>query len=138
MSEQKTIIVKPDQGRRYSMGRISAIFKADGDETDSRYSISEWWLEPHTSGPGKQANPDDHLFYIIEGSLHLEVNGEWYQAERGTYALIPSGAYHDFENREDVRCGFMRLNVPGGLETKMPGMVEHLRSAPRNINHLGS
>jgi hypothetical protein len=26
------------------MGRISAVFKADGDETDKRYSVSEWWL----------------------------------------------------------------------------------------------
>ena len=30
------------------MGRISAVFKADDAETESRYSISEWWLEPRT------------------------------------------------------------------------------------------
>jgi ferritin len=30
------------------MGRISAVFKADGAETGQLYSISEWWLDPHT------------------------------------------------------------------------------------------
>ena len=34
------------------MGRIDAVFKADGAETSAGYSISEWWLEPHTAGPG--------------------------------------------------------------------------------------
>jgi hypothetical protein len=36
------------------MGRISAVFKADGAETGQLYSISEWWLDPHTKGPGTE------------------------------------------------------------------------------------
>ena len=41
------------------MGRISSVFKADGEETAKGYSISEWWLEPHTKGPGAHAHPED-------------------------------------------------------------------------------
>ncbi len=41
------------------MGRISAIFKADGDETKSSYSIFEWWFEPHTKGPGAHAHDEE-------------------------------------------------------------------------------
>lgn len=130
LSKQKTLIVTTDQGRHYSMGRMSAIFKADCAETESRYSISEWWLEPNTSGPGTHAHPEDHVYYVIEGSLNLLVNGEWYLAERGTYALIPGGALHTFENRGNVRCGFMSLNVPGGFELKMPDIVQYLSEHP--------
>jgi hypothetical protein len=39
------------------MGRIAAIFKADESESESRYSISEWWLESHTQGPGVHSHP---------------------------------------------------------------------------------
>ena len=28
------------------------MFKADGDETAQAYSISEWWLDANTKGPG--------------------------------------------------------------------------------------
>jgi len=42
------IFLPPGEGRTYPMGRISAVFKADGDETQRAYSISEWWLEPHS------------------------------------------------------------------------------------------
>ena len=56
---RKAVILAPGAGRAYPMGRIAAIFKADGAETESRYSVSEWWLEPHTQGPGAHAHPED-------------------------------------------------------------------------------
>ena len=63
------IFLPPGQGRSYPMGRISAVFKADGGETQNAYSISEWWLEPHTAGPGAHAHPEDDVFYVIEGTM---------------------------------------------------------------------
>jgi mannose-6-phosphate isomerase-like protein (cupin superfamily) len=130
LSTSKALVIAPDQGRRYSMGRMSAIFKADCAETDSRYSISEWWLEPNTRGPGTHAHPEDHIYYVIEGNLDLFVNGEWCLAERGAYAIIPGGTPHDFENRGSVRCGFMSLNIPGGFELKLPGIVQYFSENP--------
>lgn len=65
--KRKPLIVRPDQGRKYEMGRMRAVFFADGKETASRYSISEWWLEPRTRGPGAHAHADDHIFYPING-----------------------------------------------------------------------
>src|SRR5436309_412231 len=65
---RKPIVVRPEQGRVYAMGRMRAIFKADRDETAGRYSISEWWLEPRTRGPEVHAHPEDHVFYVIAGT----------------------------------------------------------------------
>jgi len=53
------------------MGRIAAVFKADGAETSDRYSISEWWLEPDTQGPGARSHPEDDVFYVVEGTMSL-------------------------------------------------------------------
>ncbi|HET6954916.1 MAG TPA: hypothetical protein VFI47_31430, partial [Acidimicrobiales bacterium] len=46
--------------------RLSAVFKADGPETAGRYSISEWWLDPHTRGPGAHSHPEDDVFFVLE------------------------------------------------------------------------
>ena len=54
---RKAIVLAPGQGRAYPMGRISAVFKADEEETQSRYSVSEWWLEPRTQGPELTRTP---------------------------------------------------------------------------------
>ena len=119
---RQPLIVPADQGRAYEMGRMRAVFKADGEETAGRYSISEWWLEPRTRGPGTHAHSDDHIFYVIAGALSLEVDGRWSRLEQGGYAILPGGTPHSFENRETDRCGFISLNAPGGFEAKMPGI----------------
>jgi quercetin dioxygenase-like cupin family protein len=109
---------------------MRAIFLADGEETDARYSISEWWLEPRTRGPGTHAHSDDHIFYVLAGTVSLLIDGEWTDATRGSYALIPGGVPHDFENRGSEECGFISINAPGGFERSMPGIVRWFADHP--------
>lgn len=121
--DRKPIVVLPSQGRKYDMGRMRAVFFADSKETQDRYSISEWWLEPQTPGPGAHAHAADHIFYVITGTLSLEIDGERMDAPRGSYAVIPGGTRHDFSNHGDQECGFISINVPAGFEADMPGIV---------------
>jgi len=127
---RKPIVLAPGDGRAYPMGRISAIFKADEAETDSRYSVSEWWLEPRTQGPGAHSHADDDLFYVIEGVMSLRVGDEWRDCPRGTFVLVPGGVMHDFENRGDVRAGILNFKTPGSFEPEMPAIVEWFRANP--------
>ena len=64
-----TIVVPPEQGRVYAMGRMRAIFKADPDESAGRYSVSEWGLEARTRGSEVHAHPEGHVFNVIVGNL---------------------------------------------------------------------
>ena len=76
------VVLDPGAGRAYDMGRIQAVFKADGSETDGAYSISEWWLEPNTSGPGAHAHPEDDVFYVLEGTMSVLIGDRWIDASR--------------------------------------------------------
>ena len=107
--ERKPILLSPGEGRSYPMGRISAIFKADHEETGRAYSISEWWLEPHTQGPGAHTHPEDDVFFVIEGTMSFLVGDQWIDAPKGSFVLAPGGLRHDFENRSDARSGFLNL-----------------------------
>jgi mannose-6-phosphate isomerase-like protein (cupin superfamily) len=112
------------------MGRIAAVFKADETETDSRYSISEWWLEPHTKGPGAHSHDEDDIFYVIEGTMSVLVDEQWLDAERGSFVLIPGGVTHDFENRGEVRAGVLNFSVPGPFEPHMPDIAAWFKDNP--------
>lgn len=127
---RQPMILAPGEGRAYPMGRISAVFKADEAETASRYSISEWWLEPHTQGPGPHSHPEDDVFYVIEGTMSLFVGGEWTHAPRGSFVLVPGGVTHDFENRSEVRAGVLNVSVPGPFEPAMPGIAQWFAEHP--------
>ncbi len=109
------------------MGRIRAVFKADGDETAGQYSVSEWWLEPRTLGPTSHEHEDDHVYYVITGVLSVRFNdGEWLQAAQGSYILIPSGTPHAFENQGTQSTAFISFNSPGGFEAKMQNIAPWL------------
>lgn len=110
------------------MGPLSAVFKADGCETGAQYSISEWWLEPHTKGPGTHQHSEDDVFYVLEGTMHVRVADEWFEAERGSFVLVPGNTPHDFENRSDQRAGMLNVSAPGDFEQQMPGIAQWFRN----------
>ncbi len=126
---RKPIVIAPEQGRVYAMGQMRAIFKADSDESAGRYSVSEWWLEPRTRGPGVHEHPEDHVFYVIAGTLSVRVNDAWSHVSKGGYVVIPGGTPHDFENQGSVPSGFIVFNSPGGFEAKMTNIAPALASA---------
>ena len=130
MSERKGVFLLPGRGRGYSMGTMSAVYKADGEETDSRYEVSEWWLEPHSQGPGAHAHPEDDIFYVIEGTMTFLMGEEWKEAPPGTFVLVPGGMTHNFENRSDARAGILNFGVPGGFEKGMQRIVEWFEANP--------
>src|SRR5262245_28701423 len=106
------VFLPAGEGRSYPMGRIAAVFKADGAETAGRYSISEWWLEPHTQGPGAHSHSEDDVFYVIEGTMSFLVDSAWRDAPTGYFVLVPAGVRHDFENRSDARAGVLNFSIP--------------------------
>jgi mannose-6-phosphate isomerase-like protein (cupin superfamily) len=127
---REAIVLAAGHGRAYPMGRISALFKADGAETGARYSISEWWLEPHTQGPGPHAHAEDDIFYVIEGTMSMRIGERWVDAAKGAFVLVPGGITHDFENRGETRAGVLNLSIPGGFETDMPQIAEWFAQHP--------
>jgi quercetin dioxygenase-like cupin family protein len=129
-TQRHPVILGPGEGRSYDMGRIQAVFKADGTETSDGYSISEWWLEPHTTGPGAHRHPEDDVFYVLDGTMTLLVDQEWVEAPRGSFVLVPGGTLHDFQNRSDRRAGVLNFSYPGGFEPHMGGIVDWFRQHP--------
>jgi mannose-6-phosphate isomerase-like protein (cupin superfamily) len=128
--KRQPIILAPGVGRSYPMGRISSVFKADREETASRYSISEWWLEANTKGPGPHSHDDDDVFYVLEGTMSVLVEERWVDAAKGSFVLVPGGVVHDFENRTARRAGVLNISAPGGFEEKMPMIAQWFADHP--------
>lgn len=127
---RKAVVLAPGEGRAYPMGRIGAVFKADGTETQGRYSISEWSLAPHTQGPGPHSHDEDDVFYVIEGTMSVLVGEDWTHASKGAFVLIPGGVMHDFENRTDEPATLLNFSVPGNFEPAMPDIAAWFAENP--------
>ncbi len=122
-SHNEPLILTAGQGRVYHLGPMTAVFKADENETDEQYSISEWWLEPNAEGPGAHEHDDqDQVFYVIEGTVSMLIGDKWTDAGKGSFIRIPRNTIHSFANRTNEKAGFLNFNIPGGFEKDMPSM----------------
>jgi len=128
--ERKGIFLPPGGGRSYPMGRICSRLLADGAETDEKYSISEWWLEANTKGPGAHSHDEDDVFYVLEGTMSILLGDRWVDAPRGSFVLVPGRVTHDFENRGATRAGVLNVSVPGDFESEMPGIAQWFAEHP--------
>src|SRR5690606_22450330 len=100
------LLLKAGEGRTYRCGTMTDVFKADEQETEATYIISEWWLEPRSAGPGPhQHEENDEVFYGLEGTTSIRVGEEWVDVGPGTFLRIPARTIHDFANRTDARSG---------------------------------
>ena len=124
-SDQAPIYLPPGEGRFYDMGSMQAIFKADEDETRQRFSISEWWLEPHSSGPGIHSHEiNQDIFYVLEGTASIFIADKWVSASKGSFIMVPENIKHDFRNDTDKKIGLLNFFIPGGFEHNMAGIVK--------------
>ena len=128
--KRQPVVLGPAEGRTYAMGRVSAVFKADGPETESRYSISEWRLEPHTQGPGAHSHPEDDIFFVNLGTMSVLLGSEWTHVHQGSFVLVPGGTVHDFENRTEAPAVVLNLSIPGAFEPHMPEIVQWFAANP--------
>jgi len=118
------------------MGRVSAVFKADGAESAHGYSISEWWVDAHTKGPGPHSHPADDVFYVLAGTMSVMVGDEWIEASAGSFVLVPGDVIHCFENRGSERAGMLNISAPGTFEDRMPGIAQWFRERSPDDSHV--
>lgn len=120
-----SLILPEGGGRVYQCGTMTAIFKADENETNEKYSVSEWWLEPNSDGPGAHSHAvNDEVFYVLEGTTSFLVGDKWIDADKGTFLRIPAKTMHDFKNNTAKRTGVLNFFTPGGFERNMPSIVQ--------------
>lgn len=125
------IALPPGGGRRYEMGKLTALFKADEAETGAAYSVSEWILQPGQEGVGAHSHAaNDEVFIVLEGTPELRVGDSWQSYETGAFLRIPAGVTHDFRNPTGRVARLLNFYIPGGFEREMPGIVAWFAKNP--------
>ena len=66
------------------------------------------------------------IFYVLEGELAIELEGEWRVLGPGSFALVPPGVVHTFANRGSVPARVLNIQQPAGLEQYLKEAVKRM------------
>jgi quercetin dioxygenase-like cupin family protein len=100
------------EGEPIEIGESSAVLKAEGSDVDGFFSLAERTLAPGFRGLAVQR---DHTlvdgFYVLEGTLSLQVDDEQVEAGPGAFGLVwPGNA--TFANRSAEVVRVLNLIAP--------------------------
>jgi len=100
--------------------------------TGGAYALVELIEQPPYRTPAHVHPQLDESFYVLEGTLALEMGGRTHELPAGSYVHIPRGTVHAQGSADDRPVGLLTRLSPGGFEQFFLDRVELARSIGRD------
>lgn len=92
------------------------VIRLRGADTNGAYSMLEYTVAPNTSGPPPHRHAFAEYFYLLDGELTFDADGEVVHARAGESVFVPGGAVHTFANPNSRPATFQVILSPPGFE----------------------
>ena len=97
-----TLIRSRDEGQATWFFNALMTTKASMSETAGAYSLTEHLVTAASNPPMHVQIDEDEAFYILDGEIEFEVDGQGALATPGTFAFVARGAAHTFRVLTDT------------------------------------
>jgi quercetin dioxygenase-like cupin family protein len=103
-------VVGADEGGTLADGKRTIQIKVARPEL----CVFEFDAHPGYTGPGPHLHREHvDAFYVLEGALEFELDGELTVAGKGTFVAATPGVVHTFKNAAAAPVRFLNLHAPG-------------------------
>lgn len=123
----RAIIRAADQGRVLEIGSTRNRVKLAAEESGGLVGAVEMELGPGFPGPPAHRHLElDHLWYVIEGTVNIIVDGEPCVIGPGAFAYVPRGIPHTFSNPGSGSVRLLEVDTPRTLDayfTELSGAI---------------
>lgn len=138
MSTERATIHPPGAGERHAAGPSEIVIKATGEDTAGTFFMSETVIAPGFPGPPLHRHERVHdMFYVLEGTLTMQLGDEAHDLGAGTFVCVPPGVAHTFRNASAAPTRFLNLTTPSGWEHYMRELGEAARSGALTTAVIG-
>src|SRR5262245_25027923 len=115
-SPLQATIVKPEQALSIKPFGLDMKVLLSTEATGGAMSVLVAWLKPG-EGPGDHVHfNQEEIFFIVEGTYELTVDGQTSMAGPGTIVFIPRNVVHRFKNIGDTTGCMLDWTLPGGQD----------------------
>ena len=127
----EAIVQKSGEGETLSAMGITITYKVVGTQSDGQWLVLEYLAPTQFSGPPPHVHKvTTEIFYVLEGCLTIETNGQVAELGVGGLAFVPPGTAHTFANATNTPVKFLLVASPAGLENYFAEMGEMLQNEP--------
>ncbi len=129
MPNRKVKIVRPGDEQTVWRGAGDEYrLLAAGDDTAGDYIVMEAIVPPGGGPPPHIQTREEEAFYMLEGEVVFQADGERIVARKGDYLNIPRDVAHHFHNESDSTAKMLIFFAPAGIER----MFERMAADPDN------
>lgn len=111
-------------------------FLVTGAQSDGAYFVMEALVPPEGGPPPHIHHREQESFYLLEGTLAIQMADTVVQASTGDFVHIPCGMVHSFRNTGTGTARMLLIFSPGGIEQFFEETLEPVadRAAPQPEN----
>jgi quercetin dioxygenase-like cupin family protein len=113
------LVVGPLEGRTadpLKIGGQEVFVKVAGADTNDQMCCFFHIVPPMTGPPLHQHTREDEMFYVIEGEVTFQIDGNRTLAKAGTTLFAPRLTVHAFQNFTQNTARLLITLSPGGLD----------------------
>jgi len=92
------------------------LVKLGNADTDGAVAIFHQTIPPLAGPPPHRHANEDEWFYVLEGQITVEVDGERSVLQGGGSAFVPCGTVHALRNFGNTRAQILALATPGRFQ----------------------
>jgi mannose-6-phosphate isomerase-like protein (cupin superfamily) len=115
-NKRRPKVLSPSDGKQLNVQGIEFTYKAIGEDTEGHFAFTEGIVPPQRGVPEHIHHLEDEAFYILQGEFEIECDGELFEAGPGSFALLPKGLPHRFQNVSRYPGKLLCIQCPSGVE----------------------
>jgi quercetin dioxygenase-like cupin family protein len=115
----KTLVLGPHDHRSHEPLDVlgePCLVKLAGGDTDNAVAVVHLTVPKLAGPPLHRHSREDEWFYVLDGELTCEVDGQRFIAGAGASAFAPRGTAHTYQNFNDEAAHLLVMVTPAGVD----------------------
>ena len=133
---KKPVVVRSGETEALSVTGAEVHLLCEGEQTGNAWSVSEC-TAPENSGPPPHQHAWDEGYYILEGEVRFNLDGEQTVARRGDFVYVPANTVHAFQGATPKPARILFFDAPAHAGGFFRDVASEVKDFPRDAHKMG-
>jgi quercetin dioxygenase-like cupin family protein len=129
------VTIKAGEGTTLNVLGMPLRFLCDARDTDGAWSLMEEEV-PSGQGPPPHRHDWDEAYYVIDGALDFEIDGEPVRIGAGDFAYLPRNTVHAFKGGSTNPARILIFAAPAHSSEFFKELNREVRVVPEDLSKV--